>query len=66
MDKATVGVQMEWQGWRGGRGLGFSVIPLKEVRNPEFCASGYLILFCPLNLLKGVILHRKFSMYVCT
>jgi len=46
---------------RNGRDgeLDFNVIPLKEVRNPEFFASGYLILFCPPNLLKCMILHPK-------
>jgi hypothetical protein len=39
--------------------LDFNVIPLKEVRNPEFCASGYLILFCLLSLLKCMILHPE-------
>jgi hypothetical protein len=38
MEKASFAVQMEWQ---GGGGLDFSVIFLKEVRNPESCASGY-------------------------
>ena len=47
-----------------GGGVDFSVIPPKELRNPDFCASGYLILFCLLKLLKYMILHPK-SYHVC-
>jgi hypothetical protein len=56
MDKVTFGGS---NGMAGVGGLDFSVIPLKEFRNPEFCASGYLILFCLLTLLKCMILHPK-------
>jgi hypothetical protein len=55
VDKAMLGFK-----WNGrGRGLDFNVVPLKEVRNPDVCASGYLILFCLLNLLKYMIFHPK-------
>ena len=53
------------RGSNGMAGVGeLDFVRLKEVRNPEFCASGYLIRFCPLNLLKCMILLPK-SWQVC-